>query len=150
MTNSMSSTPSSFSTLQIGSLIEAYDGTAPTLHMVCFSTLQIGSLIEAGSIATRSPTRNWFQYPSNRVVDRSNLDLARKSPEKGFQYPSNRVVDRSDPAPTSRSCSPGFSTLQIGSWIEARPITPRAHTRSAFQYPSNRVVDRSAVGTLFL
>ena len=109
----------------------------------------------------------WFQYPSNRVVDRSS-----RSPEVGlelsaFQYPSNRVVDRSvigvvqfggltgfstlqigslieAPRRVERvSMETRFSTLQIGSLIEATPAVTPASTVSKFQYPSNRVVDRS-------
>ena len=65
------SVPASFSTLQIGSLIEAYSTRRVTFAHPRFSTLQIGSLIEAlvsGAVTTDNVK---FQYPSNRVVDRS-------------------------------------------------------------------------------
>ena len=63
--------------------------------VICFSTLQIGSLIEAAYITAQDTPAQMFQYPSNRVVDRSvkirNLAIRNHV----FQYPSNRVVDRS-------------------------------------------------------
>ena len=40
----------------------------------CFSTLQIGSLIEALTTDPDTGYANQFQYPSNRVVDRSGVD----------------------------------------------------------------------------
>ena len=61
-----------FSTLLIGSLIEAFP-TLRRLTYVCqrFSTLQIGSLIEATLNTKIDKNQQKFQYPSNRVVDRS-------------------------------------------------------------------------------
>ena len=85
-----------------------------------FSTLQIGSLIEATPPRSSTKTPTWFQYPSNRVVDRStSLVLALKV----WRF--------------------RFSTLQIGSLIEAAAIQPAVLISTPFQYPSNRVVDRS-------
>ena len=62
----------SFSTLQIGSLIEALRPLSNSLTIVRFSTLQIGSLIEAVDSECVSEAVQVFQYPSNRVVDRSH------------------------------------------------------------------------------
>ena len=85
-----------------------------------------------------------FQYPSNRVVDRSDLPETRRPARPRFQYPSNRVVDRSCPHTASgRKCLARFSTLQIGSLIEAMIPPQRTQPVHQFQYPSNRVVDRS-------
>ena len=89
-----------------------------------FSTLQIGSLIEAARSGETIGSPNVFQYPSNRVVDRSRSRVGIREPRfSRFQYPSNRVVDRSPGSVRlsrpSRLC---FSTLQIGSLIEADHI----------------------------
>ena len=85
-----------------------------------------------------------FQYPSNRVVDRSVVKRLTRQFLIWFQYPSNRVVDRSPifcpPADAYFRC---FSTLQIGSLIEADDPCGPVCLRPEFQYPSNRVVDRS-------
>ena len=63
---------------------------------------------------------NSFQYPSNRVVDRSSLSPHHASQLPSFQYPSNRVVDRSKLVLfDNRMAIERFSTLQIGSLIEA-------------------------------
>ena len=62
-----------FSTLQIGSLIEAtLPGRQDDRRHSCFSTLQIGSLIEAIPNSQSAANKKKFQYPSNRVVDRSD------------------------------------------------------------------------------
>ena len=87
-----------FSTLQIGSLIEAC-GDEPLLRRLLsgFSTLQIGSLIEAQPRTLAGEQRDLFQYPSNRVVDRSQARQVAQVGTLPIQYPSNRVVDRSTP-----------------------------------------------------
>ena len=64
-----------FSTLQIGSLIEAIAHLVGARDRQRFSTLQIGSLIEAARYAGGGDARGGFQYPSNRVVDRSATAL---------------------------------------------------------------------------
>ena len=85
-----------------------------------------------------------FQYPSNRVVDRSlALALSKAQGQFPFQYPSNRVVDRSSVRFRQLGFCRGFSTLQIGSLIEAKDVKRIAVENFLFQYPSNRVVDRS-------
>ena len=46
-----------------------------------------------GTVETTDATG--FQYPSNRVVDRSSTRQRSDDTDHMFQYPSNRVVDRS-------------------------------------------------------
>ena len=85
----MSGRPESrcFSTLQIGSLIEAMTRAMMRGMVLCFSTLQIGSLIEAQLLDLVACPAFKFQYPSNRVVDRSAAGAGYEGVAQGVSVP---------------------------------------------------------------
>ena len=131
-----------FSTLQIGSLIEALHRREAEQGKTKFQ--YPSNRVVDRSVAPTRPgnQRNLFQYPSNRVVDRSCQAFYDTHIPSEFQYPSNRVVDRSMVMQPLSASSSGFSTLQIGSLIEGEENVKVFGAMFVFQYPSNRVVDR--------
>ena len=62
-------TPTSFSTLQCGSWIDASLTVFPHVGAAGFSTLQCGSWIDAYEMIEHFDANALFQYPSMRVVD---------------------------------------------------------------------------------